>query len=126
MLGVRKAILVAVLLLLSTGAIYGLFLSPFAAFNRAGLWGSNGRIGEGERFGLSIGQSYQSAAARMSALGFEARPITKENSCHGHDYDRNRQLALWWDDSWRKGTICIVVLNGEVEYVSWMYGVGFP
>ena len=122
----RRAILFSVLVLLTAGAAYALVLSQFAAFNRAGLWGSNGRISKGERFGLSIGQDYGSAAARMSALGFKTHAVTKDSSCHGFDYDRSRQLALWWDDSWRKGTICLVVLDGKVEYVSWMYGMGSP
>jgi hypothetical protein len=121
--GVATAILLAIA---SCGLLYGLALSENAEFNRAGLSGSRGRIDSGHRFGVSVGQHYESAAARMSRLGFEERELTRRNSCHGFDYSDDLKPVLWLDNSWRKGTICLVVSDGSIKFISWWYGIGNP
>jgi hypothetical protein len=105
---------------------YTLGFSRYADFNRSGILGSKGRVGTGSKFGIEVGENYSKAKALMTSLGFENPELTKVGSCHGYDYGKEFELHLWFDNSWRKGTICIITSSDEVRYVSWSYGMGFP
>lgn len=106
--------------------LYTLGFSSYADFNRSGIFGSNGRIAMGSKFGVEIGDSYEKAKSLMLSLGFENPDLTKAGSCHGYDYGKEFEPHLWFDNSWRKGTICIITSSNKVRYVSWSYGLGFP
>lgn len=108
------------------GAAYVLVGSRHSPFNRAGLVGASGRIDAGEKFGVAIGADYNTNEELFKSLGFEKRELTKPKSCHGFDYSEHQDVQLWFDDSWRKGTLCVVSTRAKVVYVSWSYGVGFP
>ena len=120
-------ILLWFLLLVATfGGEYALGLSRYGAFNRAGLFGSNGRIDAGRKFGVEVGNDYRSAQTKFRSLGFIQIDMAKSQSCHGYDYPIHEVPHLWFDDSWRKGTLCIVSSNNRIKYLSWSYGFGFP
>jgi hypothetical protein len=106
--------------------LYALGFSQHAEFNRSGVSGSKGRITTGSKFGIKVGENYETARALMISLGFENPELTKAGSCHGYDYGEELEPHLWFDNSWRKGTICIITSSNKVQYVSWSYGVGFP
>ncbi|SMC97472.1 hypothetical protein SAMN06272759_11542 [Novosphingobium sp. B1] len=108
------------------GATYTLAISPHSSFNRAGLAGASGRIDTGKKFGVSIGNNPRDIEVKFTALGFEKVELTKARSCHGFDYAEDQNLQLWFDDSWRRGTLCVVSSGSRIMYLSWSYGVGFP
>lgn len=113
--------LVALILL-----VFAFGFSRYADFNRAGIMGSKGRVANGSKFGIEVGEHYSKSESLMASLGFENVQLTKDNSCHGYDYQDDMEPHLWFDNSWRKGTICVVTSSGKVKYVSWTYGMGFP
>ena len=106
--------------------LYTLGFSRHADFNRSGILGSKGRIATGSRFGINVGDNYETAKELMISLGFENAELTKAGSCHGYDYGKELHPHLWFDNSWRRGTICIITSSNKVQYVSWSYGMGFP
>jgi hypothetical protein len=106
--------------------LYTLGFSRHAEFNRSGISGSKGRITTGSKFGIQVGENYETSRALMISLGFENPELTKTGSCHGYDYGEELEPHLWFDNSWRKGTICIITSSNKVQYVSWSYGAGFP
>jgi hypothetical protein len=106
--------------------LYALGISRYADFNLSGILGSKGRITNGSKFGIEVGENYETAKALMISLGFERSELTKEGSCHGYIYGTELEPHLWFDNSWRKGTICIVTSSNKVRYISWSYGLGFP
>ena len=112
--------------LASVGVGYATALSRHSAFNRAALAGSNGRIESGQKFGVAIGDEYDAVEMKFRELGFEQRELTKPQSCHGFTYASELTPHLWFDNSWRKGTLCVVSSGGRVKYLSWTYGLGFP
>ncbi|WP_417616849.1 hypothetical protein [Parasphingorhabdus sp.] len=105
---------------------YALGFSRYADFNRSGILGSNGHVVTGGKFGIEVGENYKRAEAVMMSLGFENPELTKAGSCHGYDYGKDLEPNLWFDNSWRKGTICIVTSSDKVRHISWSYGLGFP
>ena len=112
--------------LASAGVGYAAAISRYSAFNRAALAGSHGRLEAGEKFGIAIGDDYEAVEAKFTELGFERRELTKPQSCHGFTYAADLTPHLWFDNSWRKGTVCVVSSAGRVIYLSWTYGLGFP
>lgn len=120
--------MIATLLLaiISVALFYSLTISNYSEFNLAGVTGSSGRIDEGERFRVKIGAEYGEVKRIMEGLGFEKRDLTKPNSCHGFTYPEELTPQLWFDNSWRKGTLCVITSRDKVAYLSWSYGIGFP
>ena len=108
------------------GATYALAISDHSSFNRAGLTGASGRIETGEKFGVSIGDDPRDIDNRFRALGFKRVELTRARSCHGFDYAEDQNLQLWLDESWRRGTLCVVSAGSKITYLSWSYGMGFP
>ena len=108
------------------GVSHALAVSRYSAFNRAGLVGSQGRISSGRKFGVGIGDDYHAVARAFGQLGFEERELTKPHSCHSFAYAAHLTPHLWFDNSWRKGTLCVVTSGDRVVYLSWAYGFGFP
>ena len=121
-----KAFLWLLLAITVVAATYVLAISRHSELNRAGLLGASGRIDAGKKFGVSIGADYREVQDALEGLGFEERDLTKPQSCHGFDYPEHQEPQLWFDDSWRKGTLCVVTSGGSVVDLSWSYGMGFP
>ena len=121
-----KTLIFAVGLTILVFFLYTLGFSRHADFNRSGILGSKGRITTGSKFGIEIGENYETAKSLMLSLGFENPELTKAGSCHGYDYGKELEPHLWFDNSWRKGTICIITSSNKVRHVSWSYGLGFP
>lgn len=95
-------------------------------FNRAGLLSSEGYVGNGTKFGVEIGKSRNLAAQRLLDRGLEPVALTSVQSCHGRTYDTKRQVELWYDRTWRRGTICLSSEANKVTSVSWIYNWAAP
>jgi hypothetical protein len=95
-------------------------------FNRAGILSSEGYIESGSKFGMEIGMSRDTAASRLSERGLEQVELTAQQSCHGRSYGPDRQVELWYDRSWRRGTICLSSTGNRIASVSWIYNWSAP
>lgn len=126
-LSVNGRMIIWLLLVLAVVAIFfALALSPHSELNRAGLFGSNGRIDSGKKFGVRVGAHYKSADRTLRAFGFEQVDLTKAQSCHGFTYQEDKRVQLWFDKSWRKVAVCAVSSGDRVIYLSWSSGIGHP
>ncbi|MGE0653311.1 MAG: hypothetical protein AB7P12_16440 [Alphaproteobacteria bacterium] len=92
-------------------------------FNRAGILSSEGYIEHGSKFGIDIGMNV--AANRLVEHGLEPVELTATHSCHGRAYGSERRVELWYDRTWRRGTICVSSEENRVASVSWIYNWTF-
>ena len=90
-------------------------------FNRAGILASRGTIEEGSKFGVEIGMELDDAGHVLRERGLRPAALTAPASCHERTYSAERELELWYDDTWRRGTICLASVHGQVVSVSWRY-----
>ncbi len=95
-------------------------------FNRAGVLSSKGYIESGSKFGIDIGMSRDAAARQLSDQGLEQVELTATQSCHGRSHGPDRYVELWYDRSWRRGTICLSSTGNRVASVSWVYNWAAP
>lgn len=110
----------------SLAALAGIGYLIADEFNRAGILSSEGYIESGSKFGIAIGMSHDAAAMRLSGRGLEKVELTAEQSCHGRSYGPDRQVELWYDRSWRRGTICLSLVGNRIASVSWIYNWAAP
>lgn len=114
---VRSAILGGILLVM-----FGVGFAVLAdEYNRAGVLSSRGVSTSGERFGVAIGMDSMQARDVLRRRGLTPVELTLAQSCHGRTYTSDEQVELWYDDTWRRGTICVVSRSSRVTVVSWSY-----
>lgn len=123
------AVVVSVSLVALAAAVLRFFvLSERAAFNRAGVFGSDGRITTGEALGVRVGARYADAVTEFSRLGFEyTEPYAHWPNCWGERDEpvpSGCAVHLWRDPSWRKGMFCVLTKGEEIAGVHWRYGMG--
>jgi hypothetical protein len=83
----------------------------------------DGLLTSGKRFGLEIGMPMNQAAARMNALpGMRTLKVMQGGLCIGHAFQADRQVLVLGDDSWRRGSVCLIGRNGRLEKIGWQYG----
>jgi hypothetical protein len=120
-------------LILVTVLIVSLIVVFFSSdWNRA-AFGSKGYIEQGEKFGLTIGDSKQEVIEYLVAKGLldvtkiEIR-LTGHNPqrCHGHIYGDEYIVQVWSDSSWRRGIICAAFIDGKLVHLSWLYSMLQP
>ena len=95
-------------------------------FNRAGVSASEGYVESGSKFGIEIGMSRDAAVNRLASRGLDQVDLTAPQSCHGRNYGPERQVELWYDRSWRRGTICLSSEENKIASISWVYNWGTP
>ena len=108
------------------GTAYVFAWSPHASYNRAGIIGTTGRIDSGAKFGVTIGDVQWTAQKTFWKAGFYRVESTKPQSCHGFEYSKTQNIEVWFDDSWRRGTLCVVSSESKITHLSWSYGFGSP
>lgn len=110
----------SVLVVLLTVGIALFFFDPI---NRRIYNDSSGSISEGSFLGASIGHSSEIAVRRLTSMGLELDYIKKGGRCFYEDYSSDNDIFVLRDDSWRKGTVCLVVDRaGSVKTIEWWFG----
>lgn len=100
-----------------------LIVSPLT---RMGLIGSEGHITTGEFLGVKIGDSATSANEKMNRHGFDFVDDYDGGECMGIEHLADIKIELYYDNSWRRGTVCIGSKEDKVVSIDWMYGLAFP
>lgn len=91
-------------------------------FNLAGVYGSQGFIRSGEKFNISVGGSRSQATAMLRKKGINAvAPTSTFHGCFVNPVPPSQQIELFWDRSWRRGTICIASSKDTVTALGWHY-----
>lgn len=102
-------------------------------WNRA-AWGTHGFIENGTVFGVTVGDTTESAKNHLTGKGLRVVEITrligtqngKVKSCHYREYPVDITLYSFSDSSWRRGTMCIATQNDKVVSIDWVYGMYQP
>jgi hypothetical protein len=101
-------------------------------WNRAGI-GSKGRIEEGSKLGLEIGDSREIVHSKLGRRGIIDTTLWGKNEahynrqrCHGAIYPDNYVVESWWDNTWRKGVICVVFMDENLVSMSWNFNMLTP
>lgn len=111
----KLAIIVLALLALPIGLL--------AADSRRSIFlGLSGVARHGERFGVTVGEPMSAAADKLLKLpGVELYQRRNGGLCLFRDLPRGHQIDIYADDSWRKGTICVIGRKGRVVEIIWEY-----
>ncbi|TGY89208.1 hypothetical protein E5163_08810 [Marinicauda algicola] len=98
-------------------AVIAIFLSD--ALNRAAVGlNSEGSRESGKKFGIKIGTSFDEALQILQQKGFNLVTYGEEVRCSYVERDRYNGYQFY-DDSWRKASVCLAVVDQEVVAISW-------
>lgn len=88
----------------------------------AALLPPQGYVDSGGKFGVVIGEPERVALARVSHLtGVSLYQKSEGGLCVFRRYETSDHVVMFADDSWRKGTICVVSRGGMVREVVWSF-----
>lgn len=120
---VRKTVVIALLVT----AIAGLSLFFTEELNRKWVFNPIGYIEYGSTLSVTVGQPRREAVNILkssSALSlYESRP---GYNCLTRRYNQQMNLDIFQDNSWRRGTICLVSTGEIVSEVIWYYNFLAP
>ena len=94
--------------------------------NRIALIDRKGFIVRGEKFGVSIGDSTQLAASILQRDGYEYVDTQRGGYCIAKHYAADVELLVYFDDSWRKTTVCVGTRDARVLSIQWNAGTFTP
>lgn len=115
----RSIILFCLIFLASVGLV--LFIGNDS--NRYALTSAKGTIIDGNRFGISIGQSIEEAREILISKGF-----TETFTPSGLDEIGYEEIDryIFSDSGWRRGNIWLEESDGVVTKIGWSYQFGAP
>jgi|CXWL01.1.fsa_nt_gi hypothetical protein len=76
------------------------------------------------KFGVRIGMDANEAAEVLVASGLDPMPDAAMYAlmeCRGRRPEQLETLKLYFDDSWRDGSVCFVVRNSKVVAIGWVF-----
>ena len=101
-------------------ALLALFLAD--EFSRAAIAGSSGHIERGRRFGITVGESRETAASALRRRHIESvEPTSDFHGCFLQPAPPESEVSLYHDNSWRKGVICLITVDDKVTMIRWHY-----
>ena len=127
----RRSLRVILILLFTVLIVIGLIwfiyvLGPLE--NRLALNSDAGYISSGEKFDVIIGAKRGDVRRRLAKHYFrlaeteEPFPPNQNKMCLGHEYPKYYSIEVYRDESWRRGTLCVVYDSSEtVSYLEWAY-----
>lgn len=87
--------------------------------NRISLFIRHGFIEHGSRFGISVGQKYERLPSVLPNSHLNLVGIQHGGYCYHHNYPDNEIVSVYYDQSWRKMTVCIGEKAGRVASLQW-------
>lgn len=106
-----------------TGFLFGAWVFAYAVsddFDRAGLQlGSQGTLVTGSRFGITIGMTLPEARQRFISRGLVFMGTAEK--CYVLPKTDRVSYEIWWDNSWRGGTMCLASQQGKVVALDWVF-----
>lgn len=117
-----KLAILAVVLALAAG---GLLLFVNEKDNAAALRSSAGFIDRGSKFDVQMGAHMSTVDQAFERHHFSVyRSDDRDQTCLSHEYPVSHGVAVYTDDSWRKGTVCVAFerKSRKVSSIEWTYG----
>lgn len=93
--------------------------------NRMAFSGASGYIETGEKFGIGIGMTLNEASEILLKQGFWRPRGGIGGTCGGEQFPEHEILALS-DIRWRRGTVCLVEVDGKIARIGWYYNMAQP
>lgn len=85
-----------------------------------------GVISRGQKLGVRIGDSVPVAVKTLKGEGLVMGGTVRGGSCLSPEtFEANYTVQLV-DLSWRKGTVCLGVMQGRVSHIGWLYNLLAP
>lgn len=120
-----KASLYALLGFCGLAVIITIFLSN--ELNRAAVYNSVGYIKSGRRFSVTIGDSRDEAKSRIiNEHGLKLKETYDGTKCLMREFSSARTIDVFVDESWRRGTICLISDKQFITEVAWYYDFSSP
>jgi len=91
------------------------------ARNRLVLFRPNGFIQSGSVLGLEIGDTRSSAQSKLRSKGMTLQATSNGGTCFFRPVKPDRQLDVFFVQSWHGGVMCIVSRNEHVEELIWAF-----
>jgi hypothetical protein len=111
------------LFLIVTGLLIGAWVVAYAVsddFDSAGLQlGSQGTLVNGSKFGITVGMKLPEARQRLISRGLVF--IGESRKCYMLPKNDGVSYEIWWDNSWRGGTMCLASQQGRVVALDWVF-----
>ena len=81
-----------------------------------------GFTNSGSIFDVSIGSNISNASRNLKLHSFDVYEVGKTGDCLSHGYPGKYRINVYSDDSWRKGTLCVIYDSaGIVRFIEWSY-----
>lgn len=91
------------------------------ARNRLTLFQPNGFIQSGSVLGVEVGDTRSSAQSKLRSHGMIFSETKNGGTCFFRPVKPDRQLDLFFVQSWHGGIVCIVSRNERVEELIWAF-----
>ena len=90
--------------------------------NRLALRSDYGYLSSGAKFDVKVGSEVEGVPQALQRHYFKLYRRSSSGTCLSHDYDPKYRIDVFSDDSWRRGTVCVVYdQGGRVRHVEWSY-----
>lgn len=110
------------ILIIASLAIGAVVLTlAWSPITRVALARSKGIIDQGSFLGVQIGQSPLMADLRMDQMGLRLIEQSHGMNCMGIHYSPRYEVRLYYDSSWRSGTVCVASVDGRIASIRWYY-----
>ena len=111
---------------LTIGILFSALIATVAFFvperNRAPFSNSEGVIWHGERFGVVVGQPETINRRNLEQQGWSYDHTEMGGGCIRHHYAADYTVTVFFDESWRSGTLCVISKGHSVRAIEWFYG----
>jgi len=121
-------------LLLALAALASLYVFLSSERNQDVI-SSKGFIDRGSKFGVTIGQSksvvdnglrQRGYAIGSSASSMKINGSHTKNHCYSKPIADNLIPVIYYDNTWRRGSLCVVYLEEKVKEIHWWYDMFAP
>jgi hypothetical protein len=94
--------------------------------NRTAFHQEHGHIANGKKFGISVGAPAYVAQGVLNARGLILARRSDGGNCYGRMYPKQYNLIVYFDGTWRHGSVCIASINNQIKEISWFYSFLSP
>lgn len=109
------------LLLIGLAALIGAAWLLTDARTRLTLFKPNGFIQSGSALGVAVGDTRLNSQRKLLPQGMVLQESTNGGTCFYRAVKSDRQLDLFFVQSWHGGMVCIVSRNERVEELIWAF-----
>ncbi len=109
------------LLVIGLAALIGAGWLLTDARTRLTLFQPNGSIQSGSALGVAVGDTRLNAERELLRQGMALRETTNGGTCFYRAVKPDRQLDLFFVQSWHGGMVCVVSRNERVEELIWAF-----